>query len=163
MIDFHTLYQSYAQQVHRFALFLCGNAALADDLTSETFVRAWTSRGRIRENTVRAYLFTITRNLYRDHLRRNTRLTELEDSLPDPGASLQTRTEHKAELDAVMTALQELSEVDRAALLMRAQEEMPYEEIAQVLGLSVTTVKVKVHRARVKLMRAREIFQEVRS
>jgi RNA polymerase sigma-70 factor (ECF subfamily) len=62
-----------------------------------------------------------------------------------------------------MAALQELSEVDRAALLMRAQEEMPYEEIAQVLGLAVTTVKVKVHRARVKLMRAREIFQEVRS
>ena len=83
--------------------------------------------------------------------------------MPDPGASLQTRTEHKAELDAVMAALQELSEVDRAALLMRAQEEMPYEDIAQALDLSVTTVKVKVHRARLKLMRVRELFQEVRS
>jgi len=62
-------------------LFLCGNAALADDLTSDTFVRAWTSRGKIRETTVKAYLFTIARNLYRDHLRRNTRLTELEESM----------------------------------------------------------------------------------
>ena len=162
MMDFHSLYQSYAPQVHRFVLFLCGDAALADDITSETFVRAWTSRGKIREATVKAYLFTIARNLYRDHLRRNNRLTELEDSIPDPGVGLATRTEHKAELSAVIDALRQLSEVDRAALLMRVQEEMPYEEIAQALKLAVTTVKVKVHRARLKLMHARENFQEVR-
>jgi RNA polymerase sigma-70 factor (ECF subfamily) len=156
MMDFHSLYQSYAPQVHRFVLFLCGDAALADDITSETFVRAWTSRGKIREATVKAYLFTIARNLYRDHLRRNNRLTELEDSIPDPAVGLATRTEHKAELSAVMDALRQLSEVDRAALLMRVQE------IAQTLNLPVTTVKVKVHRARLKLMRVRDTFQEVR-
>jgi RNA polymerase sigma-70 factor (ECF subfamily) len=162
MMDFHSLYQSYAPQVHRFVLFLCGDASLADDITSETFVRAWTSRGKIREATVKAYLFAIARNLYRDHLRRNHRLTELEESMPDPAVGLATRTEHKAELSAVVAALRQLSEVDRAALLMRVQEEMPYEEIAQTLNLPVTTVKVKVHRARLKLMRARDIFQEVR-
>ena len=162
MLDFHTLYQSYAPQVHRFALFLCGDPALADDLTAEAFVRAWTARGKIREATVKAYLFTIARNLYRDHLRRNNRLTELEDSLPDPAVGLASRTEHKAELETVMSALRNLSEVDRAALLMRAQEGMSYEEISQALGLPVTTVKVKVHRARLKLMQARENFLEVR-
>src|ERR1041384_4843812 len=144
------------------ALFLCGDATLADDITSEAFVRAWTARGKIREATVKAYLFTIARNLYRDHLRRNNRLTELEESMPDPSVGLATRTEHKAELSAVLAELRQLSEVDRAALLMRVQEEMPYEEIAQALKLPVTTVKVKVHRARLKLMRARDIFQEVR-
>ena len=117
---------------------------------------------KIREATVKAYLFTIARNLYRDHLRRNNRLTELEESMPDPSVGLARRTEHKAELSAVLAALRQLSEVDRAALLMRVQEEMPYEEIAQALKLPVTTVKVKVHRARLKLMHAREIFQEVR-
>ena len=107
-------------------------------------------------------LFTIARNLYRDHLRRNNRLSELEESIPDPAVGPETRTEHKAELNAVIAALRLLSEVDRAALLMRVQEEMPYEEIAQTLNLPVTTVKVKVHRARLKLMHAREKFQEVR-
>jgi RNA polymerase sigma-70 factor (ECF subfamily) len=163
MMDFHSLYQSYAPQVHRFALFLCGDAALADDLTSETFVRAWTARGKIREATVKAYLFTIARNLYRDHLRRNRRNTELDESIPDSGPGLDSRTEHKAELEAVMAALRELPEADRAALLMRAQEGMSYEEIAHALDLQVTTVKVKVHRARLKLMRVREALQEVRS
>jgi RNA polymerase sigma-70 factor, ECF subfamily len=163
MTDFHSLYQRYAPQVQRFALFLCADAMLADDITSETFVRAWTSRGKIREATVKAYLFTIARNLYRDHLRRNHRFQDLEESLPDTSPGLQSRTEHKAELEAVIAALQQLAEVDRAALLMRVQEEMSYEEIAQALDMPVTTVKVKVHRARLKLMRAREVFQEVRS
>ena len=158
MMDFHSLYQGYAPHVHRFALFLCGDHALADDITSETFVRAWTARGKIREATVKAYLFTIARNLYRDHLRRSNRLSELEDSMPDPAVGLATRTEQKAELSVVMAALSHLSEVDRAALLMRVQEEMPYEEIAQALNLPVSTVKVKVHRARLKLMQARETF-----
>ena len=163
MMDFHSLYQSYAPQVHRFAMFLCGDATLADDLTSETFVRAWTARGKIREATVKAYLFTIARNLYRDYLRHNRRNTELDESMADSAPSLASRTAQKEELDAVMAALRQLPEADRAALLMRAQEEMPYEEIAQVLELPLTTVKVKVHRARLKLMRVREAFQEVRS
>ena len=163
MTDFESLYKSYAPQVRRFVLFLCGDAALADDITSETFVRAWIGQGKIREATVKAYLFTIARNLYRDNLRRNRRNTELEDSIPDESPGLVNRAEHKAELAAVMKALQELPEVDRAVLLMRAQEEMPYEEIAQALELPVTTVKVKVHRARLKLMQVRANFQEVSS
>src|SRR5215469_10384679 len=124
MTDFHSLYQLYAPQVRRFALFLSGDEMLADDITSETFVRAWTARGKIKEATVKAYLFTIARNLYRDHLRRNKRFEDLEDSLPDKSLGLETRTEHKAELEAVMTALRQLTEIDRAALLMRVQEEM---------------------------------------
>lgn len=162
MKDFHDLYQRYAPPVHRFALFLCGDSALADDITSDTFVRAWTSRGSIREATLKAYLFTIARNLYRDHLRRNRRYQELEESMPDASPSLESRTEHKAELSAVIDGLRALSEADRAALLMRVQEEMSYEEIAQALDLPLSTVKVKVHRARMKLMRIREIFQEDR-
>jgi len=163
MTDFESLYQSSAPQVRRFVLFLCGDAALADDITSETFVRAWIGQGKIREATVKAYLFTIARNLYRDNLRRNRRNTELEESIPDDSPGLANRTEHKAELAAVMKALQELPEIDRAVLLMRAQEEMPYEEIAQAMELPVTTIKVKVHRARLKLMQVRANFQEVSS
>ena len=55
MTDFHSLYEKYVQDVRRFALLLSGNDALADDLTSETFVRVWTSRGEIRQATVKAY------------------------------------------------------------------------------------------------------------
>ena len=60
-----------------------------------------------------------------------------------------------AELRAVLAELQKLPEVDRAALLMRAVEEMPYEEIARALGITLAAVKVKIHRARLALAHIR--------
>ena len=152
--DFHSLYERYAPSVRRFALFLSGDAAMADDITSETFVRAWTSTGEIREPTVKAYLFTVARNLYRDILRRNRRFSELDDSLPDTRPDLALRVEHSSELATVFAAMRELSEIDKTALLMRAHEELTYEEIAQALHLPLSTVKTKVHRARLRLMKA---------
>lgn len=152
MVDFHSLYVRYAPDVRRFALLLSGNDALADDLTSETFVRVWTARGEIRQATVKAYLFTIVRNLYRDHWRRERRWTELEDRLPDTKASPQRRSENSSELRSVMTSLQKLPEQERAALLLYAQEEMSYQEIADAMGLTLAAVKVKIHRARLKLV-----------
>jgi RNA polymerase sigma-70 factor (ECF subfamily) len=55
------------------------------------------------------------------------------------------------QLRAVLTALQQLPEADRAALLMRAQDGMSHEEIAATLGLSVVAVRVRIHRARLAL------------
>ena len=127
---------------------------MTDDITSETFVRVWTSTGAIRETTVKAYLFTIARNLYRDMLRRNRRLEPLHDSIPDTRPGLASRIEHSVELATVLAAMRDLNEIDRAALSMRASEGMSYEEIAGALQLSLASVKTRVHRARVKLMRS---------
>ncbi|HEV2489957.1 MAG TPA: RNA polymerase sigma factor [Candidatus Acidoferrales bacterium] len=158
MVDFQSLYERHAAEVRRFALYLCGNPAMADDITSETFVRAWIARAGIRELTVKSYLFTIARNLYHDMTRRSAgRIpAELHDNIPDGRAGTQAQLEQSAELRAVLAGLQELAEIDRAALLMRALDEMPYEEIADTLGITVVTAKVKVHRARLKLMQTRE-------
>ena len=79
MDGFQERYDRHWRDVYRFALFLCGNPAQAEDLASDTFMRAWTSRGPIREPTVRAYPLTITRNLWRDLKRRDVRLTALRD------------------------------------------------------------------------------------
>jgi RNA polymerase sigma-70 factor (ECF subfamily) len=161
--DFHTLYQTYAPLVRRFAVFLCGNPALADDITSDTFVRAWRSQEKIREATVKAYLFTIARNVYRDYLRRQKPMSELNESMPDSSLDPHIRAEQKAEVRELMSTLQQFPEIDRAALLMRVQEEMTYEEIAHALELPLSSVKVKIHRLRLKLIKARAAVQEVRS
>jgi RNA polymerase sigma-70 factor (ECF subfamily) len=152
MTEFHALYERYAPLVRRFALLLCGDPWLADDITSETFVRAWTTPGPVRQETVKAYLFTIVRNLYRDSLRQTRRHTALSETLPDKHARARDQAGIRSELQLVLAAMQKLPEVDRAALLMRAREGMSYEEIAQALGLSLASVKVKIHRARLKLM-----------
>jgi RNA polymerase sigma-70 factor (ECF subfamily) len=69
--------------------------------------------------------------------------------------------EQSAEVRAVLAALQQLPELDRTVLLMRALDEMPYEEIAETLGIPVVSAKVKVHRARLKLMQTRQAWREV--
>jgi DNA-directed RNA polymerase specialized sigma subunit, sigma24 homolog len=64
MTDIENLYKRYAGDVRRFALYLCGDVVMADEITSDTFVRAWMAAGRIRQPTVKSYLFAIARNLY---------------------------------------------------------------------------------------------------
>src|SRR5262245_52912340 len=151
MSDFEALYQRYAADVFRFALYLSGNRAGAEDIASETVVRVWTVRDNLRAPTVKAYLFAIARNLYLQDRRRRWRRSELSDAMADGGPGPHAEAASRAELAAVLAALQSLPEIDRAALLMRAQDQMPYEEIAATLGLSLPAARVKVHRARVRL------------
>jgi RNA polymerase sigma-70 factor (ECF subfamily) len=156
MAEFQEIYQRYAQDVHRFALYLSGNQALAEDIASETFVRLWASDEKmIRMLTVKAYLFAIARHLYIDSHRLTSRHVAIDTELPEPGTSPEMLVIHKSELREVLKLLQEIPEVDRAALLMRAQQEMSYEEIARVLGISLAAVKIKIHRARLRLAEAR--------
>jgi RNA polymerase sigma-70 factor (ECF subfamily) len=156
MTDFEALYQKYAQDVFRFALFLSGNRADAEDIASETFVRAWNAPGGIRQSTVKAYLLVIARNCYLQGLRRSGRNSPLDEDFADPRQAPHNSAEQRAELEQVMRELQQLPELDRAALLMSAAEEMSYEQIAETLGLSLGAVKTKIHRARLKLEQARE-------
>jgi RNA polymerase sigma-70 factor, ECF subfamily len=156
MTDFEALYQKYAQDVFRFALFLSGNRADAEDIASETFVRAWNASDGIRQSTVKAYLLVIVRNCYLQGLRRSRRNLSLEDDFADRRQAPDNSAEQRAELAHVMRDLQQLPEVDRTALLMSAAEEMSYEQIAETLGLSLGAVKTKIHRARLKLEQARK-------
>ena len=156
MITFHEIYERHAKDVYRYACWLCGNVDDANDITAETFARAWAGRDAIRTETVKAYLFAIARNLYLQDQRKRKRQTELSSSLADPTPVPDQLVESRLELNRAMQAMQSLPEADRTALLLRAQHELPYEEIARVMQLPLTTVKVKIHRARLKLA-ARQI------
>ena len=161
MTDIENLYECYAGDVRRFALYLCGDVTMADEITSDTFTRAWMAAERIRQPTVKSYLFTIARNAYRDLLRRAARHTQLDENMPDARISAHTHMEQSAEVGAVLAALQQLPEMDRTVLLMRTLDEMPYEEIAETLEITVVNAKVKVHRARLKLMETRKAWRDV--
>ena len=164
MLDFATLYAEHSAAVRRFALFISGDASLADDLTSETFVRAWGAQDRFDLTSVRGYLFAIARNLHLQLLRRErTRpMSRLDGEhtleLATGEASPERRAAARDELARVLAELQKLPEVDRAALLMRAEDQLPYDEIARALGLTLSAVKVKIHRARLRLAAARPGF-----
>jgi RNA polymerase sigma-70 factor, ECF subfamily len=152
-MNFSELYGRYAHDIYRFALYLCGSEFLAEDLTSETFVHAMCGPTDLRLGTVKAYLFAITRNLYRDHVARQGRaiasdsLPERPDPRPDPEASAQD----KQELQNTLRVIQTLPEQQREALLLALEGDLSYEEIGRILGCSVPAVKVRIHRARMFL------------
>lgn len=150
---FEELYRCHAEDVFRFSLYLSGNWALAQDLTSEAFVRAWTTAVPVQVATAKAYLFTIARNLYLDSLRREPPQTELSASLR---ASPAVSSEVREELDQTLDDLRQIAEGDRSALVMAVFEEMSHEEVARTLGVSVGAVKSRIFRARLRLVELRQ-------
>lgn len=154
MIDFSELYRTYARDVHRFALFLSGDAATADDIVSETFIRLWHARARVDLTTVKSYLLVIARNLFLAEQRHARRLTAVDERARDDQPGPERRAQAHFDLQVALAALQTLPEIDRAAVLLRAEEGMTYEEVAAALNITAVAARVKVHRARLKLAEA---------
>jgi RNA polymerase sigma-70 factor (ECF subfamily) len=152
MLTFQELYETYAVDVYRFALWLTGDPFESEDLTSETFVRAWAHNNTIRTETLKAYLFTIARNFYLEKERKGKRLVSLEETYQDPAPGPEVIVEAIYELNRIRRFLSTLPEVDRSAFVLRVQHGLPYSEIARVLDLSLPAARVKVHRIRKKLL-----------
>jgi RNA polymerase sigma-70 factor (ECF subfamily) len=152
-MDFAGIYEHYARDVHRFAVYLCGNHTLAQDLTSETFVRALCGRSDLRLGTVKAYLFAIARNLYRDLLASERRMVSSNDisSRADPVPGPDSSAAGREMFSNVLRLIQKLPEAEREALVLAVDEDLSYEQIALIVGCSVAAVKVRIHRARLRL------------
>jgi RNA polymerase sigma-70 factor (ECF subfamily) len=148
---FHELYDRYAGDVYRFAHWLTGNPHDASDITSETFVRAWTAPEEPRTETVKAYLFAIARNLHRKQWRRQSRFEALDEAMPDHATQPDEAAVNQDEFRRALEAVHALPEMDRTVMLLRAEQELSYEDIAAATGLSVASAKVRVFRARAKL------------
>jgi RNA polymerase sigma-70 factor, ECF subfamily len=155
MDEFSSLYERFSADVYRFAFYLCGNSTEAEDITSETFVRAWVSRESIQVETVKGYLFAIAKNFFLKNIRSATRHPGQPQDIRDSSPDAQELVEHREELNAVLKAMRALQPIDRAALIMRTLHDLPYAEIARVLDISESAAKVRVHRARAVLMKFR--------
>jgi RNA polymerase sigma-70 factor (ECF subfamily) len=155
MDEFRDLYERHYSAVYTLALFLTGDSNRAEDLTADTFVRAWTARDRLRVQTVPAYLLTIARNLHRDQYRRHkARFVELDDATPDARPGVEFVAEQASNVRALRKGFARIAPGDRRALLLYSIRDMSYAEIASALGISVAAVKSRISRAR-DVLRAR--------
>jgi RNA polymerase sigma-70 factor (ECF subfamily) len=153
-MDFADLYARYAQDVFRFAYYLSGNRALAEDIAADTFARALTAGGRVAQGSVKAYLLAIARHLFVDGIRAGKRTTPLEAAhldLADPRGGPDATAAGRLDLDALRDALQQVPEHERAALLLATVDGLSHDEIALALGCTRAAVKVRIHRARLRL------------
>ena len=163
MLTFERVYRTYATDVFRFALWMTGDPAQADDITSETFVRAWTRREKIRTETLKAYLLAIARNFFLEQQRKEIRRRELPRDMPDPAPGPDRLAQARAELERLWSRLATLPESEAAALILRTEQGLSYEEVALILNVPLTSARVKVHRARKKILQILENKEESRS
>jgi RNA polymerase sigma-70 factor, ECF subfamily len=144
---FEQLYERHAREVYQYALVLLANPTDAEDVTQTTFLNAYRAfqRGE-RPRKPHNWLIAITHNVCRMRWRQaGARPREVAlDEAPEPVANEQERPN----VDEVLTALAGLSFNQRAALVMRELEGRSYQEISDVLGVSVSAVEALLFRAR---------------
>jgi RNA polymerase sigma-70 factor, ECF subfamily len=147
-----------------YAMYLTNEREAAQDLLQDTFLKAFRFFGKFEQGTnARAWLYRIMRNTYINEYRRMKRIPELvaydEQISPyqiDRTATVGTdelRQKMDSELfdDEIAGAISALPEKFKSVVILRDVEDLPYEEIAEVLEIPVGTVRSRLHRARAML------------
>ncbi len=148
-MDFHALFDSEFAAVYRYLAHRLGNAAAAEDLAAETFLRAYQARATFRPGSPRAWLFTIATNLLRDHARGQVRHDAAFAALA--GHAEPAAAEPEFPDPELATALAALRPEEREALLLFAWADLSYDEIATATGVAIGTVRSRLSRARAQL------------
>ena len=149
---FGRLMKRYLRPVHRYFLIETGgDEALSDDLTQETFIRAWKGMDSYKRlSAFGTWLYRIAYNTYQNHLRGAKHHLSLDDEHLSP--ILQTLTaeaDHDAEQVASLhRAIAQLSERERTCITLFYLEEMSVKEIAAVTSMSEGSIKTALHRGR---------------
>ena len=151
-MTFEHLYNTYYSDVFRFSVWLTHNTTEAEDVTSETFIRAWAKRDRFRTETLKGYLFAIARNIFVKHRQRSFKDDQLPEELADDSPDPHRAAVARMDLDRVSRSLSQMPPPERLALVLRTEHSLPYEEIARILEISTGAARVKVHRARRRLL-----------
>jgi RNA polymerase sigma-70 factor (ECF subfamily) len=159
---FDELVRSYEQHVRRILTQLSVSPPDLEDLAQEVFLRVFRNMHRFRgQSSFYTWLYRITVNVFFDHnkkrKRADVRLTRLQGALvdasnqgPDPQDPFRATLEALT-LDAFSRAIQLLPEPFRDVVAMREVDDLSYEEIAMITGISIGTVRSRLSRARARL------------
>ena len=146
------LYAAYKGRIYSFLLRLVGDPDTADDVTQETFTKAFRALASLsRQHRILPWLYRIASNTALDHLRRRRRFTWLRiGKLEGTGEEPQVADEHGRvpEREHVQAVLRTLPPENAVALLLHALEGYSYTEIAEIQGVSMTAVRSRIARAR---------------
>jgi RNA polymerase sigma-70 factor, ECF subfamily len=154
---FEQLFAQYQAPILNYLYRLVGNAGEAENLTQETFTRAWKARKNLPglENP-RAWLYRIATNAARDYARRERLLAWLPFHEDEPGLRAESHEDSSLEAERVRLALIQLPPEYRTPLVLYTCQGVSVEEIAAVLGISAAAVRQRLVRARRAL---REAYQ----
>ena len=150
-MDFRRQLTAELTVLRRFARALTGDPALADDLVQDCLERAMVkSHLYDRSRPLRAWLFTMLRNLHISGLRRNGRATVIKtvDDLTEGEGAVPPEQENLMSVGTVAEALDRLSPQHREVIVLVGLEEMSYRDVSEILGVPVGTIMSRLSRAR---------------
>jgi len=142
-------YRDNKEQIFAYLLRLTDNYHLAGDLTQECFIRYLSRYGRNGNN--RALLYTIARNAALDAIRKRREEALNPDAEVPSTGDPESQLIEKQGFNHMLTAIQQLNPVDRELIALLATEAFSYRQIGTILNISEANVKVRVHRARLRL------------
>lgn len=148
--QFELLVRDYADDLQRYALWLCRNPTLAADLVQETFLRAWKAHDRLRDRqAAKSWLITILRREYaRTFERKSFDLTDIDElAVRDDGLDPQDETD----LTLLRRAIAELDPKYREPIVLQVLGGFSCDEIAEILGSTRSAVMTQLFRARQQL------------
>jgi RNA polymerase sigma-70 factor (ECF subfamily) len=153
-IDWDAVYHAYVGKVFNFFRYRLPEEALSEDLTALTFEKAWKHRRQFRGTSeeLPAWLFTIARNVLRDHFRRSKQTVPLEWSdEKDSSDGPETLAEQQMAFTRLVSLIQKLPGRERDLIALKFGAGLTNREIAQLTQLSETNVGSILHRSVVKL------------
>jgi RNA polymerase sigma-70 factor (ECF subfamily) len=156
--SFSAVVEAELDAVHRYLLFLTGNRAIAEDLTGETFEKAFRTWRRFdpRRGTPRAWLCRIARSTALDHFRAEERRRRREERY---ARGAQEVEETELGTSSIEAALTQLSPAEREVVALRVLLELDGPTAARVLGISPTACSTRLSRA---LKRLEEMMRDAR-
>lgn len=146
------LYETCYMRVFSYVMTLAGDRSLAEELTQETFYRAFARQRDFRgESDEVTWLCAIAKNLFADERRRMSRQGEIPENLPDQAKSVAKTVEDQDSSFRIHMALHGLEEPHREVFELRVFGELSFREIGMIFGKTENWARVTYHRARIKL------------
>lgn len=153
MAEFQEVYNLYFRDVYRYALSLCRNEALAEEITQETFYKALAKLDSFDgKSKISVWLCQIAKNTYISICRKNKHLdTSTDTSLLPDSESIEERFFDKEAAFAIHRVLHALEEPYKEVFSLRTFGELSFKQIAELFGKTETWARVTYHRARLKI------------
>jgi len=151
---FADVYDNYAERIYQFIYYKTYHRETAEDLTSHTFLKAFENISRFdpEKGSMSAWLYQIARNLVIDHYRSKKSTVSVHDIWDLAGPDdVAVDVENKVRLEQIHTVIKKLPPEQREIIIMRVWQELPYKEIALILGKSEASLKMMYSRTIARL------------
>ncbi len=151
------LYEAHYMRVFSYAMTLSGDRTMAEEITQETFFRAFAKSGEFRkESDEVTWLCAIAKNYFYDERRRQSKHEPIPEEVPDTGKGIEQAAADRDSSFRIHVALHALEEPFREIFELRVFGELSFREIGTIFGKTENWARVTYHRARLKLQERME-------